>query len=574
MRRIRIISLMAILVAVSGLSFSGCSKSNAPSGQKSGDSQLVKPENAEAKENVPEQTEQVKPVESSEKVKENPDAQSDINSGEKVWMPASVDLKALSEMDAIDAEKAILDSFSAGTQPDSDEIAALKQKADEGDDASIEKLALYYLGLPATDSRHQAGLDYLKKIQNIQSAKALYLRGIAEYDNNGDNVEKAKPYLKKAMEMDDESAIRYLNDNMIFDMHDEAWEKLSKICKSRGDNAETFLEYIRLQDFEPDEKAFADRMAYIDMGISKEFPDAYYAKALMQMDTGKWAEGFESLKKSAELGSSEGNALLAAMYVAAKGASKAEEAVENTGLPLTDEQFKALKKDLKAVEDKIGFIDKYARNAGGNIMACGILMGHAASEDESAQVAQAREGTIECLKKYLNRNHSRSDCESAIGLTSYADGTSSSFATIFSDEERQSIGEIMIECLNQALIAGDNYTDEGPTALSTALRISGIYARDNVFNIPKDKSRELQYLVFAAYHDDPIAQSVLSQNYLAGKDFKENLERACYWSQLVTKSSFCTEFCRESEDVSACGTCVDAREVSAEACQNKVNSKK
>lgn len=571
MHRIQKVSLVVAFVAVSGLFLGSCSKNTVSPVQKPYESQAVNQDNNGLSESEQAKGEQPEPAKDSVTAKDSEETnhkseQDGADSPEEnQWKPAEIDLNALLKMDAIEAEKAILASFSSSSKPDTDEILAVKQKADAGDDASIEKLSLFYLGLPATDSRHDLGNEYLKKLTHIESAQAYYLRGVAEYDNNGENVEKARPYLKKAMEMDYEPALRYLNDNLIFDLHDEALKKLSVIYQSKVDDPKRFLEFIDIQELPPDEREAMTR-EYVDNGIKKNIPDAYYARGSMYLSLKKDREGLDLLKKSAELGSNDGNALMAALYTTVDGASNVDEALDNSGLFMYETEFSILKEDLSKAENKTELIDKYIKRSMGNMLTCELLVKTAASEDETPQVAQSRSDVIKCIQIYLNKNHTRSNCEYVYSLTSYADDDEHSFDTIFSDEERQTIGESIIGCLNQALTAGDNYTDEGPTALSTALRISGIYAHDNVFNIPEDKSREIQYLIYAAYHDDPIAQSILSQNYLAGKGFKEDLKRACYWGQRVTKSSFCTEFCRESEDVSSCDMCVDAKEVMAEAC--------
>lgn len=476
------------------------------------------------------------------------------------WMPKSVDLDSIHGMVPEEAERMIVSTFWADSVEDTQEVQELRQKADAGDDSACEQIALIYLRMPATDPRHELGMGYLKKVKNIQSAKALYLRGLAEYNDDSNNVEAAKPYLVSAFEKEYVPAMRYLYDNMIFDMHDEAWKKLSDYYAVHSERAETFLEYFRLQDFEPDEKSLADREAYIEKGISRGFPDAYYARALMLMDTGKWQEGYENLKKSAELGSREGNALLASMYVAAEGASSAEEATENTGIYMTEEQYRSLKNDLISSGNGRGLVEKYSHNAGGNMIACGILLGQAASEEESPVVAQARADVLECVRSYLKENHSRSDCEMVMGLSGYS-SDSAEFGTIFSDEERQMIGEEVVGCLNQALRSGDDYTAEGPEELSTALRIAEIYGHDNVYSIARDTGRELQYIMYAAYRGDVEAQSVLSQYYLAGKVLDADMSRACYWSKQALGSTICMEGGREAE------YCMDAKVVKEEACK-------
>ena len=556
---------LLIIAAISlMLAISGCKKQ--PSESK--DSSTLPPgQTAQEVQNPPQGNETVQ-TDQPDAIDQNDTEQKAEAPQDKAhyWMPGVIDLDIYKTLSPEEAEQKIILSFSEVNPPDSDEILSLKKKADEGDDEAAEKLALHYIHLPATDARHDQGLSYIKKLKTIQSAEALYYRGLAEFNDDGENVEKAKPFLKKSADMDYEPAIRYLNDNYIFDLHDEAWSKLSALCAKRNDKPETFLEFIKLQDFVPDDKAIAERAAYIDKGIEKNFPDAYYAKALMMMDTGKWQDGFEMLTKSAELGSSDGNAMVAGLLVAANGAKTAEDAYENTGLPLNDEQFQYLKKLLSEADDKVAMIDQYAIHAGGNVMACGILMGHASSDNETPQVAHARDGFIQCLKQFLSQHHSRSDCELAYGLTVYDDQTVS-FSTIFSDEERLTIGHEILNCFNQALNDGDDYTDEGPTAASTALRISRIFGKKNDFEIEQDEGRELQYLIYAAAHHDPVAQSVLAQNYLAGKIVPENMKRACYWAELAINHNFCTEFCRESTDVTTCEICGDAKEVSAEACK-------
>ena len=109
------------------------------------------------------------------------------------WMPDSIDLNIFKNLKSEEAEQKILMSFSNANPPDDEDILSLRKLADEGNDEAAEKLALHYIHLPATDVRHALGMDYIRKIKSIQSAEALYYRGLAEFDNSGENVEKAKP---------------------------------------------------------------------------------------------------------------------------------------------------------------------------------------------------------------------------------------------------------------------------------------------------------------------------------------------------------------------------------------------
>ena len=478
----------------------------------------------------------------------------------------TVDAASLQKMAPEAAEKALLSGFHQVSEADAAQFQALKDRASIGDDRAKEEFVLAVLKAPHTHPEYPVAIRFLRTIREFRNPEAMLQRGLMEWQSamgKPEGVERAKVYLKQALELNHQETLEFLLRNGIFGMRAEAFKRLNQIYeqKAASRDPKVLYEWARMMEFAPPEmQKVAD--ALIQEAAQASYGPAMHAWSITLMAReGNWTQGYELLKKAAAAGSADANLQLATLYTIAHYADSLEMAHEMGGFSLTEAQFLELRNVLAATGDPKMHIVEHAVAAGGYDEACTLLLAIAANEDTAPSTLTARNAAIACIDKFVEAQPSRAACDRAYDQLTFAEHQDFDFTHVFSDAQRELMGRIVLKCYSLALERGENYPAEQPhVGFATALQMAVLFAGNHAVKIAPDVMRQLQYVTYAASHDDVLGQTMLAGYYAEGTGVAQNMKRACDWYGKAVNSEVCRVFCTQPEaaEMGTCQACVEA----------------
>lgn len=432
-----------------------------------------------------------------------------------------------------------------------DEIDALMQKKDMSDE-ELEKIGLFFMGLPKTRENLNQARQALRKVKNHTDANALYWRGMDElydpYRRFDDKLHtSAVRHIQAAAKMGHIDALRATL--MYPDMGlEDGLEKVDAYYTRQAEQErrpEILYQWAKAIESGPYETAGKKAEQLLREAAELGYQPARHAYAsLLMADTSNevtWKKGLNYMMDAAMSGNADACRDMAYLMVQFKNApedvfSKDQRFLLNTFVTQSEKTIDAL-------------IFDYAARAGGQDGALRILFEQLA-QDGSESVSQ---GFLTSVSAFIAHSASRDACDHLIQDFDWKRLTDARHLT---DKAQGKLSDMILACYRDAMLRGEDYPQDtslgGP---STPVMIASFYDGSAPLLTKKDETMAFAYLVYGAQHDLWDAQWRLAERY-ANEGAVQDHDRACFWAQKADRSAFCKTVCKaHAAYVSSCATC-------------------